>query len=71
MFLISIRLNIGVIKGILENVETLKSVPDCHKNREMCNEAVDNCSHALEFVLNNALWLKKHIIKMSILIIRQ
>ena len=37
-------------KLILENSETLKSVPDCYKNHEMCNKAVDNNLHALEFV---------------------
>ena len=36
-------------KAILENVET-KSVPDCYKNQEMCNKAVDNCPHALDYV---------------------
>ena len=29
-------------KAILENGGTLKSVPDCYKNQEMCNKAVDN-----------------------------
>ena len=37
-------------KTILENGGTLKSVPDCYKNQEMCNKAVDNHPHALEFV---------------------
>ena len=37
-------------KGILKNDGTLKSVSDCHKNLKMCNKAVDNFSHALEFV---------------------
>ena len=37
-------------KAILENGGTLKSVPDCYKNQEMCNKAVDNYPHALEFV---------------------
>ena len=36
-------------KAILESVETLK-YPDCHKNQEMCNKAIDNYTHALEFV---------------------
>ena len=31
-------------------METLKSVPDCHKNQEMCNKAVDNYPHASEFI---------------------
>ena len=29
-------------KAFLENSETLKSVPDCYKNQEMCNKAIDN-----------------------------
>ena len=37
-------------KAILEDGETLKYVPDCYKNQEMCNKAVDNYSYALEFV---------------------
>ena len=37
-------------KAILENGGTLKSVPDCYKNPEMCIKAVDNYPHALEFV---------------------
>ena len=36
-------------KAILENDGTLKSVPDCYKNREMCNKPVDNYHHAFEF----------------------
>ena len=31
-------------KAILENGGTLKFVPDCYKNQEMCNKAVDNYS---------------------------
>ena len=34
-------------KAILENDGTLKSVPDCSKNQEMYNKAVDNYPHAL------------------------
>ena len=37
-------------KAILENGRTLMSLPECYKNQEMCNKAVDNCPHALEFV---------------------
>ena len=29
-------------KAILENSGTLKFIPDCYKNQEMCNSAVDN-----------------------------
>ena len=36
-------------KAIQENGRTLNSVPDCCKNQEMCNKAVDNYPHALEF----------------------
>ena len=28
-------------------------VPICYKNLKMCNRAVDNCAHALEFVLES------------------
>ena len=38
-------------KATLENGGTLKSVPECYKNQEVCNKAVDNYPHALEFVL--------------------
>ena len=34
----------------LENGGTLKSVPDCYKNQEMCNKAIDHYPHALVFV---------------------
>ena len=37
-------------KAFLEKGETLKSVPDCYKNQEMCHKTVDNYPHALEFV---------------------
>ena len=37
-------------KAILENVGTLKSVPDCCKTKEMYNNVIDNYLHALEFV---------------------
>ena len=37
-------------KVILENGGTLKSVPDCYKNQEMCNKAVDNYPNSLEVV---------------------
>ena len=47
MFLSDIRLS-G--KAVLENGGTLKSIPDCYKNQEMCNKAVDNYPRALEFL---------------------
>ena len=39
----------------IENVEqlksrTLKSVPDCYKNQEICSKAIDNYPHVLKFV---------------------
>ena len=37
-------------KATLEHGGTLKSVPDCYKNQEMCNKAVGYYPHALEFV---------------------
>ena len=33
-------------KAILENGGTSEFVPDCYKNKQMCDEAVDNYSHA-------------------------
>ena len=45
MFLINIKPN-KCDKVILENHRTLKPVPDCYKNHEMCN----NYPHALGFV---------------------
>ena len=52
-------------KLILENSETLKSVPDCYKNHKMCNKAVDNNFHALEFVPKCYKIKKKCVIKLS------
>ena len=57
-------------KAVLENGGALKSVPDCYKNQEMCNKAVDNYPHALELFLN-AMRLKKCAIKLLILILLQ
>ena len=37
-------------KAILKNGGTLKFVPDCYQNQEMCNKAVENYPHVLEFV---------------------
>ena len=37
-------------KAILENGGTLKSAPDSYRNHDICNKAVDNYPHALEFV---------------------
>ena len=37
-------------KAILENDGTLKSVPNCYINQEMCNKAADSNPHAVEFV---------------------
>ena len=37
-------------QAILENSASLKSVPDCYKNQQMCSKAVDNYSYVLEFV---------------------
>ena len=36
-------------KTVLENGGTLKCVPDCYKNQEMCNKALFNYPYALEF----------------------
>ena len=51
-------------KAILGNGGALKSVPDCYKNQEMCNKAVDN---VLEFVRECFMTLK-FVIRLSILI---
>ena len=37
-------------KATLGNGGMLKSVPDCYKIQKICNKAVDNYAHALEFV---------------------
>ena len=58
------------VKAILENNGTLKSVPDYNKNQEMCNKAVDNYPHALEFV-PECYKTKKFVIKLLILIFLQ
>ena len=58
MFLINNETQQMCDKAILEFGRTLKSlpnrllqiVPDCYKNQEMCNKAVDNYPHALQFV---------------------
>ena len=59
-------------KAILENGGTLKSVPDCYKNHEMCIKAVDNYPHALEFVPKFvSKSLKRCMIKLSVFILLQ
>ena len=50
MFLINIRLNKCVIKLFLKMLERWESVPDCYKNQETCDKAVDNYPHAIKFV---------------------
>ena len=37
-------------EATLHNGGTLKPIPDCYKNQEVYNKAVDNYSYALEFV---------------------
>ena len=37
-------------EAILENGGTLNSVPNCYKNQEMCNKAIDHYPHTLPFV---------------------
>ena len=56
-------------KAILENGGTLKSVPDCYKNQEMC-KADDNYPHVLEFV-PECYKTKKCVIKLLIPILLQ
>ena len=50
MFLINVRFKKCVSKVILENSATLMFVPDCNKNKNMCNKTVDNYLHALDFI---------------------
>ena len=57
-------------KAVLENGGRLKSVPDCCKNHEMCNKAVDNYRYALEFVSERCR-TKNCVIKLSIHILLQ
>ena len=54
-------------KAILENGGPLKSVRDCYKNQQMCNKAVDNYPHALEFIPECFMIQRK----LSILILLQ
>ena len=49
MFLTDIKLN-KCVKSYSREQVTLESVPDCYKNQQMCNKAVDNQPHALKFV---------------------
>ena len=37
-------------KAIVRNGGSLTFVPDSYKNQKMCNQAVDNCVEALEYV---------------------
>ena len=37
-------------EAFLENVRILRHVLDCYKNHEMCNKAIENYPHALEYV---------------------
>ena len=39
-------------KSNLENSVTLESLPDCRKNQEICNKAVDNYPYALKLASN-------------------
>ena len=37
-------------EAILQNDETLESVPDCYKTQQMCDKAVDNYSNILKSI---------------------
>ena len=50
MFMINIRPNKICHKAILKNFGMLESLPKRYKTQEMCNKAVDNNDHPLEFV---------------------
>ena len=53
-------------KATLEKAGTLQYFPDCYKNQEMCNKAVEIYPHSF---LLNAIRLKKYVIKLSILVL--
>ena len=53
-------------KAILEKAGTLQYFPDCYKNQEMCNKAVEIYPHSF---LLNAIRLKKYVIKLFILVL--
>ena len=55
---------------VLENGGMLKFIHDCYKNQKMCNKAIDNYAHALDFVPDcfNTTILKKCVIKLLILV---
>ena len=46
------------------------NITDCYKNQEMCNKAVDNYHHALEFV-PKCYKTQKCVIKLLVLILLQ
>ena len=58
-------------KAILENVGTLKYVPGCYKNEEVCNKAIENNTLMHLNLFLNAIRLKKCMIKLLILILLQ
>ena len=37
-------------KDVLKSCGTLNSVPDCYKNQQICDKAVENYPYALEFI---------------------
>ena len=57
-------------KAVLEDGGTLKSVPYCYKNQEMCNKVAENYLHALEFV-PECYKTQKCVIKLAVLILLQ
>ena len=57
-------------KANLENDGTLNSVLDHCKNQKMCNKAIDNYPHALEFV-PESYETQKCVTKLSMLIFLQ
>ena len=58
-------------KAILENGETLESVPDWYKNQQMRDKALDNNLNALEFVPECYKTQYTSLIKLLILILQQ
>ena len=52
---------------LLKNGGTLMLAPNCYNNQKICNKAIDNYAHLLEFV-PIARRPKKYVIKLLILL---
>ena len=54
---------------IVENGETLKSIPKCYKDKKMCNKAVDKYPHALEFEFVPEWFLTQNMYYKAVILI--